>query len=511
MRYDISNPPPRVLLLDAPAAGTPQPNFNYGACAAFFRSLGCIVAEYNQNDISAGHQVCRDDWDLVCYPNITITAEGSTMQSVLALFDKTPPTYLANMLNGGASGAARAITGIDSTGSTGDVVTTGLINWQNRKSKRVTFYSTPATGVQPDVTVHAQDDAGNMALISRAISGSNTLMQVGYNSTNSTIVKPWLGAQWMIDNASPARAQQIRSWIKKRRCLLRIDGLSDTNSMNAYNEGNLQVIYDSLLEHGVKECWVAAIWGVASSADTLDKSNKAVLDWYKARAETAVGEGGLFRITNHEIDVYNGTVTIDGNAEACSSDGKLFDQFRSADYAYRWGCDQLTAYGFILGTDGYGRDYPHVQDGNDMGNPSAKFLGSNTGIYDTDSFYGGFGCHLMLSGDEGYPTPEATKISIHGSMRWYDAQTVLMYSEDAINPASAANVSVTWNADIVRALINGGGIYYHPSDVSNSKYFSQYVDEYGQLFTSCPDVLDSGMWEDMLLDLKRGNGVFFDL
>ena len=87
---------------------------------------------------------------------------------------------------------------------------------------------------------------------------------------------------------------------------------------------------------------------------------------------------------------------------------------------------------------------------------------------------------------------------------------MLSYSQDAIDPASATAIPTNWNADIVRCFINGGGIYYHPLSTTGTFYFAQYVDEFGQLFTSCPDILDSGTWEEMLVELKRGNGIWFD-
>jgi len=85
---------------------------------------------------------------------------------------------------------------------------------------------------------------------------------------------------------------------------------------------------------------------------------------------------------------------------------------------------------------------------------------------------------------------------------------LLSYSQDTVEDATAGDLATVWNSDIVRSAINVGGIYYHGG--TSSFFLHEHADEFGQLFTSCPDILASGPWEDMLEELKRGTGVWFN-
>lgn len=509
-KFSQSNPPPRVLLLSPTTGAVDKTRFNYKACTGLFNSLGCYVADYNEADMTAGDQVFQDDWDLVCVPNINDASDYVSLAATLALFDNTPPCYVANALSTSASGAARVVTGI-LTVNAATVLTqaTALENWQGRQSGQVSFYGKPAVTWESDITIHAQDASNEVSLFSRTYNGSNMLYQIGGVSSTQTLAKPWIGAQWMVDQASEARATQLKAHLNKRHCKLRIDNLSNANAQAAYTAGDLDTIYNALVSYGIKEVWVGDIWGSTTSADTLALSETDVLDWFKARSETSVGSGGIFRHMNHEIDVYNGTNTYDTFGENCSSDGAAIDQFKAASYCYKWGCDQLTDYGFILGTDGYGAGYPSLMDGNDMGIASAKFLCSTDSVYDTDGFYGGFATHPMISGDETYPTNEAVKVSLNHSYKWHDGYTSIWYSQDTTNEA-AFNIVTDFGADIARSLIIGGGIYYHAQTGGGTERLATYISEYCQLLTAYPSVISNSYFEEMLVDLKRGTGIWFD-
>jgi len=345
---------------------------------------------------------------------------------------------------------------------------------------------------------------------SKTVSSHPILMMTAHNSyTNSFWTKPWYGSQWMIDQCPDAtRKQQIKDKIRKRYCLLRWDGLANTDMRTSYTEGTLQSAYSTLQTYGVQEIWLATIWSSATSADTpltvASAAGANVANWFLANAETAVGSGTTkFRIMNHETDVVDGIRTYDTSyPELCTTDKSAFDAFKGADYCYRLHCDQLTDMGFVVGNDGYGSGYPNVQNGNDMNNPSAKFLGDTDKVFDTDGWFGGFGNHLWLAKSETYPSTITGAVNVRSSWNWYGARTLLAFSTDGLDSTSTTEFPITLNSYFLMSFIYGGGVYVHGG--TTNFYLHQWAEQYGSLFTACPDVLASGPWEDMLADLKLG-------
>jgi hypothetical protein len=320
--------------------------------------------------------------------------------------------------------------------------------------------------------------------------------------------KPWLGFQWMCDQQeTTALNNAVKAKINKAHLLFRLDGLdiSSTGMVAAYNAGTLDTVYNKFVSAGLKEIWCAAYWNDGAEPGDTDADTA---NWFLNHSES---NGGIIRVINHYTDVVDDTFS---NGDACTSDGTSFDQFTAAGIRYETDCDLLTAYGFTIGSDGYGKGYPNVQNSNNMNNPSAAFLADGWSEYDdtTGKNYGRYGCHLWLSSDDSYPTsgetPATTKTYSHN---WNGGQTLTVASGDGINTESGqdANVALAWNQLILRQLIYGGGIYYHGTQLTSR--FLPVVDEYTQLFTTCPDVLSSGTWEQMLVELKRGSGILFDI
>ena len=507
-KFSQDNPPIRVLMVDAHITGFDLSKFPYTVHDAFFKSIGAHVEWIRPYDITANSQILQDDWDLMVIPWAgNATAQYSTLKALLPSFiGSNFPIWYGQTFNA-AGASAQPTTGITAVNSVGKFTSTGLINWEGRQAGQVTFYGeAPTIAGAANVTTHATDLVNDAVMLwSNDVEGHPSLFMSAYNSQDGTIAKPWLGAQWMIDQCpTEERKAQIIAHINKRHILLRIDALGDNNSQTSVANGDLDIVYNALKDYGVNEVWLAALW---SSGGTLgnkpDYNYPEAVAWFLARDKS---KGGLFRCMQHETDIVNGiSYTPD---ERCTTDGINPDGFKNADTIYRAHCDMLTDMGFELGSDGYGKGNPNVQNANDMNNPSAHFLTGNTGVYDTDGFYGGFGNHLWLSGDEDYPTGLTPQTNIKGSIVWAEGQTLLGYSQDSIVNSSVTDMPVLWNIDVCRCLINGGGLYYH---TGASFDLPNHVSEYGQLHTSCPDIIANSTWEEMLVSLKKGTGVFFDL
>lgn len=504
-KFSKENTPAKVLILDAKSGGSTKSEFNYSACLNFFKSLGCHVQEDNQYTLSASDQVFRDDWDLICIPDFGAASDEYTQfTTVLGLFDKADiPVFIANNLSIGGSGSARTFTGVTAYDATSQKVTaTGIENWEGRMPGNVSFYAHPATAWDSTVTPHLRDASDNLCMFSKSLDSHNMLIQVGYNSFTATVAKPWYGAQWMIDQCPDAdRKKQIKNYIKKRYVLMRWDMLGTANDASGVSSGNLLSAYNTLVSYGVSEIWLAALWQSGGNLDnTPDYLRPDTTAWFLARDQS---KGGKFRCMNHETDIVDGTGYTPN--ERCTTDAVSADNFKNAANVYETHCTQLADYGFKL--ENFGKGLPNVQNGNDMNNPSAHFLTGSTGIYDTDGFYGGYEVAALWITDEGYPSGVSDQVSIRSSIRWGEGRTILGYSCDGIDDSSATELPTIWNADIVRCAINGGGIYYH---AGSNFYLHEHADEYGQLFTTCPDIMASGPWEDMLDGLKNNVGIWFD-
>ena len=506
-KFSQDNPPIRVLMIDAHATGFNLEQFPWQANFAFFKSLGCHVEWANAYDISDGDQVFQDEWDLIVVPWIGNTvAQYSNLKTQLAKFVSLCPVWYAQVQNA-ASGTAQPTTGVTALNATGEYRTDGLENWEGRQAGSVSFYGdAPTIAGAASVTIHARDTANDAVMLwSNTVESHPCLFMAAYNSQSGTIAKPWLGAQWMIDQCPDAtRKAQIKAKIKKRYCLLRWDALGKSIDNDTYTSGHFQTAYDTLASYGVTEIWLAAYWASAGSLLNLpDTAYPDVANWFVARDKS---NGGLFRCMNHETDIVNGTAYTPD--ERCTTDSVSADNFKAAATTYEAHCDQLTDFGFELGTDGYGKGIPNIQDGNDMNNPAAAFLTGSAGVYDTDGFYGGYGAYLWVSGQEDYPTGVTPQASIRHSIKWGEKNTLIGYSQDTFTSVDALDMSVHWNVDVLRCFINGGGIYYHGG--ATSFFLHDHADEFGQLFTSCPDILASGPFEDMAESLEAGTGVWFD-
>ena len=155
------------------------------------------------------------------------------------------------------------------------------------------------------------------------------------------------------------RFEESLAKIRPMYFLIRYDGYDD------FTQANMDTIYSAAQTHALTEIWLAATWSGALGSVSATKHN-----WLLARKETS---GGLFRAMNHLSDLVDGTTG--GTGSKCTSDGVAFDLFGAANTVYRGHCDQMTAAGWKVGSDGYGMGYPNVQNSNDMNNPAAKFLG----------------------------------------------------------------------------------------------------------------------------------------
>ena len=61
---------------------------------------------------------------------------------------------------------------------------------------------------------------------------------------------------------------------------------------------------------------------------------------------------------------------------------------------------------------------------------------------------------------------------------------------------------------MVRMFIYGGGMNVHGNGITN---FAAYADEFGQVFTSCPNAVDSATTQTLTAQLERGLAHYFVL
>jgi hypothetical protein len=502
---------PRVLILDPNATALNASDKVVRVALAFALRLGCYAERVNYT--SAVYAPFLEDWDLILVPHVTNSQTSYTnlQTAINKLVDSTIPVVVMQCESFALNATVKAITGVSTANtSAGDVRCTELVNWENRKTGRVTFYAEKATALDAAATTIATDGTNTVAW--RFDIGSHpTLWIAGYsNSENAgtSLYKPWFCFQWMIDQQSTeAKRSALRAQIRKAYCLMRWDGLDESLMITAKANGSLDSIYDACKEYGLEEIWLAASW-TGESAPGVKASTPYT--WFLARAEQTyqgTDRSRLFRFINHHTDVVDGARTVSGDEEKCTSDGLLFDQFDQAGRVYEADCDQLTALGFVLGSDGYGRGYPAVQNGNDMNNPAALFLGGRDGkTWDAtdERYYGGYGCNLWLSGAEKYPSAaETPAVYKQDSQPWNGGRTLITYSQDTVDDGSAGAISLTFNESVLRAFIFGGGLYWHGSGLD---LFDVYKDEFLSLFTHFPDVLASGPYEDMMSALEYGLG-----
>lgn len=488
---------PRVLFLDPTYAGPLADNsWAYQCLLMFALRLGCHCEKLvvsGQTPALADSSKYSEDWDFIIVPWVSSAAVYYTaLTNALALFtDTTIPVYCRPLMTTVTGSTVTGVTSI-TAGAADHVCSAGLTNWESRRAGRITFYGRAVTAFSgSDHTVHAVNASGQATLWSRDVQSHPTLFVAPHTTGNNstyTADKPWLAFQWMVDQQSTeAKKAALRRKIHKAQMTQRWDVGNIVETVTAFNAGDLDIVYDSLTNFGVKSVQVA--WTSLSAADD---GNLPLLQWFLDR-RLSTGHG-ILEFHEHNIDV------VDGVGEACSSDGRLFDQFEQADTAYRAKCDVLTGLGFQLGSDGYGRGMPVTQDSNLMNNPSAKFFG--------DTAYGGFGgigadIWLLYSASVGnYPSNEETPATkMAHSRNWNGARTLISFNHDALDASTSLEISLTFNGNINKCFIYGGGFYLHGDGLQN---FADFVDEYGQIFTSAPDVVGSGPYSELRKQLLRG-------
>jgi hypothetical protein len=451
----------------------------------FFESLGFDV-DYMTPSYGAGNAAYSEGYKLIIVPYVkALLASYQALETMLSRFDASIPVFVMQCYQ---PNLASSITNVSAvSGTAANVVTTGITNWNSRTSNRCTFYGDfPTTMTGSGYTVHATNGT-NVCMWSNIVSGHATLWIGAQNSSTSPTAtnkpyKPWLGAQWMIDKLPSAK-----TGMRKRYLQLWWDGYDDANMLSAYTNGHMDTVYNSAVSHGIDEIWLAATWSGTAGVT----NNPAISSWLVARGEH---NDGLFRCSNHLTDLVDGTTGSAGSI--CSSDGQLFDQFSTALTTYQGHCDQLTALGWELGTDGYGAGYPNVQHANACNNPTVKFL-SERGVN---------GIRLLAT--TSYPnlpaSVEAVKTLRFNSQNWNGVQTIISYSADTFDAISnTAFAGQTINAAALDCLTMGGALYWHGNGLT---VFAPWCDELHQIYSTCPDVVTSGPWENMLIDLKKGVG-----
>lgn len=505
----------RVLVLDMKTSSPLAQDANalYWTVAMAIR-LGCYV-EYVSYANGVPDKVYSDSrgWDLIVVPWLGTNMSDFTNSSIaLAKFqDSSIPVYFTGVyaLSAWAVGVT-ALTGITAgglvaaTSSAERVSSTGMQDWQGRLPGNVTCYCQPYTDWDSTVTAHAVSDANELLMWSKTVSGHPCLFTATYsgaasNATSTPKIYP--GFQWMCDQQSSEGKNTIVSGkLKKMPFLLRFDIGNNADTRTAFDAGYLQTTYD-LMGQYLDEIHLACLWDGA----TLVGTRQDLVDWLSARDKSS---GGMFLTHNHNTDV------VDKPGEMCSSDHIAFDQFIDAGVAYEADCDEITAQGFQLGSNGYGRGYPNVQNGNDMSNPAAMFIGGGDDPYRvwdgaTEKWYGGYGCYIWLVSTETYPTypVSAIKGDIRHSFKWNGSQIIFSDTADSWQTTINLNVSGNMNKALHLQLILGGGFYWHALAL-DSTHLGGWGSELGQIFTCYPDIV-TNEWEGTIEAQQRGSGMIF--
>jgi hypothetical protein len=476
--------------------------------------LGCYV-EHHSYTAGIPDKVYSETsgWDLIIVPYLGTSTGYDNIAAALAKFqDSTIPVYVIGVyaLSSHLT-AATPVTGLTTVAagsSPADRVSTeGMKNWSNRLAGRVTYYCQPYTGWDSTVTEHVESTANELLMWSKTVSGHPCLFSATNstaNNTGTTVPKCYPGFQWMCDQQSTSTKNTVvKSKLNKMHLLMRWDVCQLVDDKTAYDSGYMQTTYDAL-EPYMSEIHLAAQGWTSGIFPTVASTYPDLAAWLLERDS---GNGGMFMVHNHNTDIY------DNATEKCSSNHLAFDQFDTAGIAYEADCDDLTGYGFTVGTDGYGKDWPNVQNGNDMDNPSAMFLGGGENPYrvwhaGNAKWYGGYGCAIWLISTEDYPTlPAAVQGGVNHSFVWNGAQVIFSDNADPWQVGTALAISGNWNAALHRMLILGGGLYYHGAALANT-HLGGYATEYGQLYTCFPDII-TNKWEGMVESQARGIGMLF--
>jgi hypothetical protein len=376
---------------------------------------------------------------------------------------------------------------MSATGTDGNYASTGIKNWGGRLSNKITWLATPPTlAGQSGVTNHS-DDGTHSFMWSNTVSGHPVLWQAGITGFVPSGIgatykfwRPWYAAQWMVDLDSSKLSRCNTMYL-----LLRADGYDN------FTQTLLDSIYTSALAYGVTELWLAATW--TGSLGSVSATQEA---WWLARQQS---NGGIVRAIQHFTDLVDGTTG--GAASTLSTDGNAFDQYATADTTYKGHCDQMTAKGWVLGTDGYGRGTINVQNGNSMNNAVAHYVAAR-----------GMNIWLLLNGTAGtaklYPDLPAAaqpgQTNRNYPAPWNGAWPVYSWSLDSYT-AGGSFMSRSWPSAISEGLIFGGGPYVHQSGLSA---FDSNKDEIFDIFSTCRDIVKSGPLSSAIAAQKKGPGMY---
>ena len=507
-----NNSQPRILFLDCTITSPLGQDAN---CVLWTRAmaqrLGCYVEQWHYES-GVPDKVYSESagWDLIVVPSLTGHVNAfSNFTTALAKFeDSTIPVFVVGVYAVttylSTATAATGLTTVPAASSAADRVSTdGIKNWNGGLAGRVTYYCQDYTGWDSTVTEHIESTANELLMWSKTVSGHPCLFNATYVSghTNSASTpKCYPGFQWMCDQQSTATKNvSVKAKINKMHLLMRWDELNDNSSRTAWDAGETQACYSAALPY-FDNIQLAAVWTGDLSTDRTD-----VTAWHSARDKEA--NGGLFMCHNHYSDMYDG-------ANACSSNHIAFDNFEAAGQEYEGHCDDLTTAGFTVGSDGYGKGYSNVQNGNDMDNPTAMFLGGDDDPYrvwsssDT-TWYGGYQVGgIFLTSTENYPTlPSAVQGKAQHTFSWNGAQVLLCDNGDNWDISTSLEISGSWNTAIHRNMIIGGAIYYHATAFGATE-LQGYITEFGQLFTCYSDII-TNEWDGMVESQQRGLGMLY--
>lgn len=505
----------RVLILDSKSGSAMAPGTNY--------ALDICIAACHRHDCYWEHAYIgttgeltdkqyHDEWDMILVPYIDDAANGETTNVstvVQKMRDTTIPVAIMSVVGPGRNSTVDVVTGAD-TDSSVQAIRCTTFDWEGRDLDAMYFYGEHAVTLKSGGRSIASDGT-NSGAWQYDIGTHPTLWISGYSSTptNKNIFKPWLCFQWMCDQQSTdAKNVAVRAKVRPSYSLFRLDAFDNNDAKTAYDDGSLADFYDTM--SGLHEIWLAAY----GQGDTDPGSTYSdVAQWFADRNERA---GGKFRAMNHHTDVVDNT---GGTGPACTSDGTSFDQFDTAGAEYERICDVFEdTWNMKIGEDGYGKGYPNVQNGNDMNNPAALFLGGGDSPYrvwdsSNSKWRGGYGCHLMIEESESYPTSAETPAQrMIYSRNWNGGQTITITNDlDGANGVYTAHDDATSvqrgainiNLALTMGYLYCGGFYIHAPKCSSVALYGDALVSY---FNACPHVWKSGPWEDMLEELKRGSG-----
>jgi len=252
----------RVLLIDVNATQMAASDRPRNWAWAFWTRLGAYVQEIYALNTPASSAVYSDQWDLIVFPYIrNQDANYTLLQTHLARFaDATIPVYVQQAC---LNVLSFAITGFNTVaGSDAHINMGALKNWSSRPGICTFTGSFPTlAGAVGSPTIYA-DDGTNVALWSTVVSGHPVLWQAGtqnpgggYTATYK-VWKPWLAMQWACD-----KSPSIKGKFTKLNLMFRYDGYEQPIEDTQRIAGHLDTIYNKAVSYGMKEIWLAGMWG----------------------------------------------------------------------------------------------------------------------------------------------------------------------------------------------------------------------------------------------------------